>query len=310
MMRDVRSVKPFAVFVIALAALGVLVFVDLPDTLASPARQEGVCGCDPPYWNGIYCCRSGSVSMGDARCTSWCWIDYPGGPTTTPVNTLTSPERTSWAATVDARATLGIEATQTRLAGESGYVCFSCYNTGECPSGWGEACFYNEGLKGYLYPVSLTCQSAAECEPTEGPGEEECVPGWAWTPEVSLDPCEGWEWTWDLRVRAIVPPHLVQVDPFPRWLVGMGAPLPAPYESGEPGTVTLQDYPSLTNFLGACQPNADSEGCWSQKNNKPDPIRTDPETGEEAPLPGDIKDFRHARRCRSQRRPGDLLGLG
>ena len=117
-----------------------------------------------------------------------CWggTELPGRPTSTPVNTLSAPQRTSWAATVDARATLGIEATQTRLAGEGGYVCFSCYATGECSSGWGEACFYNEGLKGYLYPVSLTCQAASECEPTGGPTEPECVPGSAWTPEVTL----------------------------------------------------------------------------------------------------------------------------
>jgi hypothetical protein len=90
---------------------------------------------------------------------------------------------------------------------------------------------------------------------------------------------------------ADVPPHIVQVWPFPRWLVGMGAPMPAPFESGSPGTLTLQDYPALSNSPGICSPNWDSEGCWSKKNNKPDPVR-------EEPLPGDIKDFRIGLRWR------------
>ena len=217
-MNDQISVRRVVALVVVLIA-GVALAVISPATEASLSAQECPIGCGA--CGAIPCC--GKCNTGPpAFCEDTCKAGGPGGPTTTPVNTLTSPERTSWAATVDARATLGIEATQTRLAGESGYVCFSCYNTGECPSGWGEACFYNSGLTGYLYPVSLTCQAASECEPTGGPTEPECIPGTAWTPEVSLDPCEGWEWTWDLRVMANVPPHIVQVDPFPRWLVGAG----------------------------------------------------------------------------------------
>jgi len=301
-MCDSRSIKPAVAFVAVLAALSVLVFVDLPDTLASPPRQD-VCPCAPPYWMGIPCCTAGTISStGKAKCTAYCTGYVPGGPTTTPEIVVTLPPAT-WqarateiAATSDARGTMVIEATQTKAAGIEGVECFSCYETDRCPSGWGSICFYR--YQGHLYPSQILCQPAEECEPTGGPTEPECIPGRAFTEGFVSDPCEGWEWTWDLRVQAIVPPHIVQVRPFPRWLVGMGAPLPAPYESGEAGTLTLQDYPALTNFLGACQPNADSEGCWSQKHNKPDPIRTDPETGEEAPLPGDIKDFRVGLRWR------------
>jgi hypothetical protein len=203
--------------------------------------------------------------------------------------TLSSIWATSWVATSAAQETMVIEATQTIRAGIDGYECFSCYQTDECASGWAEACFVE--LLGLVFPYSLTCQPASECEPSSGPPEKECVPGTMTTASGSFDRCDDMEWAYDLWVNAFIPPHIVQVRPFPRWLVGMGAPLPAPYESGTPGNLTLMDYPALTNFEGACVPQWDSDGCWSKRINLPDPVRDEP-------LPGDRKDMRIGLRWR------------
>jgi hypothetical protein len=305
-MNDQTSMKRALAFA---AVVGLCVaLASIPPTVKASRSAQGACpvGCGSC---GFTPCCSDCDTGPPASCKDVCTYEGPGGPTTTPAPAATLPPltmearateesiwATSWAVTAEARETMVVEATQTTVAGIEGAECFSCYRTDECDSGWATVCFIE--VAGGLVPYRLECQAASECEPSGGPGEPECVPGTAWTPELGLDPCEGWEWTWDLRVMADVPPHIVQVRPFPRWIVGMGAPLPAPYESGSPGTLTLQDYPALSNFPGVCQPNSDSEGCWSQRNNKPDPIRTDPETGEEAPLPGDIKDFRVGLRWR------------
>jgi len=104
-----------------------------------------------------------------------------------------------------------------------------------------------------------------------------------------------------------VPPHIVQVDPFPRWLVAMGAPLPEPFESGEPGRLTLQDYPEYTP-PGLCAPNGPGfeEGCWS------DPAAFPEREADEEPQPGDVRGFRIGlrwRRVRNDRPHENDLGV-
>jgi hypothetical protein len=118
--------------------------------------------------------------------------------------------------------------------------------------------------------------------------------GSAGFPSLTYDRCNGIDWGFSLQVEAKVPPHRVQVDPFPHWIVGMGAPLPAPYQSGIPGRLTLQDYPRFTPEE-LCSPNGPggSDGCWSKSVDIPDPVRP-----EEERVPGDVKDYRLGLRWR------------
>jgi hypothetical protein len=207
--------------------------------------------------------------------------------------TLGSLWATSSFATAGAQETAILEATQTMQSSVEEIVCYSCYETAACASGWAEVCFVRPKgtLSGIMYPYSNDCQAASECEPSSSPPKKECVPGEMSTEVGSFDRCDDMKWAYDLWVRAFIPPHIVQVRPFPRWFVGMGASLPHPYESGEPGTLTLQDYPALTNAEGACAPRWDSDGCWSKKIDIPDPEREDP-------LPGDRRDMRIGLRWR------------
>jgi hypothetical protein len=111
------------------------------------------------------------------------------------------------------------------------------------------------------------------------------------------DPGRGYDWGYDLWVTARVPPHRVQVDPFPRWIVAMGAPLPEKYDSGTPGTLTLQDYPAFTP-PGLCAPNGPgfSEGCWSDTVDIPEP--PDNPGPDWEPDPGDMRNYRIGLRWR------------
>jgi hypothetical protein len=163
-----------------------------------------------------------------------------------------------------------------------------------------------------------SCNTVEECEPEPPePGDEGCIPGdvtagggSATFPAITYDRCEGFDWGYRIDVWARVPPHRVQVDPFPRWLVAMGAPLPEPFESGEPGRLTLQDYPAYSPFPGFCGPNGPggAGGCWSNDVSFPDPVRTGP-AGDEAPRPGDVKGYHIGLRWRRlDRTPGDTLG--
>ena len=305
-----RALKATVVFAIACLVCIGLGSIGPSKSEAAPCRQNPCPGC--PSAGGIPCCYESAGPP--ARCINYCSGSEPGiptvpgataGPPPPTLPPLTQQAKatsesiwaTSWVATVGAQETAIVEATQTMVGSVEEIECYSCYETTACASGWAEVCFVRPlgTMRGIMYPYSNDCQAASECEPSSGPKDPECVPGTASGAGTALDPCAGWEWTWDLRVMADVPPHIVQVWPFPRWLVGMGAPLPAPYESGSPGTLTLrQDYPALSNASsGTCEPleHADSEGCWSAKNNKPDPVRDDP-------LPGDIKDFRIGLRWR------------
>ena len=189
---------------------------------------------------------------------------------------------------------------------EPGIDCFNCYPWALCPGHYARVCFRNDGSNYYL--ISADCQSASQCSnqtPTPPPSatptpEPPCVPN---PPEVT---CEGTHWGYHIWVEARVPPHRVQVIPFPRWLVAMGAPLPAPYESGEPGRLILQDDPAFTP-PELCAPNGPgfSAGCWSD-------AAMWPERGpNEEPQRGDIRNYRLGLRWRRVRadRP-NALDLG
>jgi hypothetical protein len=296
-------------FVIILALAGTLVAVIAPlsprpgQTQARTLMQGGEpcaacpdsCDFDP---------EGGWKCSGEGEATAVPPVTRPPAATTVPPFTLPpltqeakatlgSIWATSWVATSAAQETAILEATQTMQSSVEEIVCYSCYETAACASGWAEVCFVRPRgmISGIMYPYSNECQAASECEPTSGPPAEECVPGTMTTAGGSFDRCDDMEWAYDLWVNAFIPPHIVQVRPFPRWFVGMGAPLPAPYESGTPGNLTLQDYPALTNFDGACAPQWDSDGCWSEKIDLPDPVRDEP-------LPGDRKDMRIGLRWR------------
>lgn len=149
-------------------------------------------------------------------------------------------------------------------------VCFDCVPSGDCWSGYAKECYYLD-----LFRIAFQCQSLAECDPSSiPPEEEECVPGnmtaGGGLGSTTFDKCEGYEWAYYLWVRALIPPHVVQVGPFPRWFVGMGAPLGGRFESGSPGTLVLNSVPVLSTSPDVCQPQYDGEGCWSEKACNPD----------------------------------------
>lgn len=187
-------------------------------------------------------------------------------------------------------------------------ACYDCAPWAYCPSGYGHICVVRDNRTSppLEWIHSWSCHPDGFCDsstptppPEETPTPVPCIPS---PPDMV---CEEEQWGYYIWVEARVPPHRVQVDPFPRWLVGMGAPLPPPYESGEPGRLTLMDYPAFTP-PGLCAPNGPgfSEGCWS------DPAAF-PERGpDEEPQPGDIRDYRLGLRWRRVRAdqpdPNDL----
>ena len=185
-----------------------------------------------------------------------------------------------------------------------GMRCYTCMPYPYCPSGYADNfCIVRDRDTGHQWVSTWSCMAdASACEWHDDGSDEEdwevpCEPQGGGG-GFSLNNCDYYdEYSWDyyIWVSARVPPHRVQVDPFPRWLVAMGAPLPEPFESGEPGTLTLQDYPAFTP-PGLCAPNGPgfSDGCWSDEVNLPDPVREEPE-------PGDIKDFKIGLRWRRVR---------
>ena len=114
-------------------------------------------------------------------------------------------------------------------------VIAECFPWGLCASGWARMEWTYDPP--FMYPVQWTCMAAELCEWDDPPDPPEppppCIPN---PPDVI---CDATQWGYYIWVEARVPPHRVQVIPFPRWLVAMGAPLPAPYESGEPGRLIL-----------------------------------------------------------------------
>jgi len=184
-----------------------------------------------------------------------------------------------------------------------------------CSSGYATGCTLVQENGNVWLVTDLTCQAASECEtPAQPPGESPPTPPCAppvhsGGPGFGLTDCDGDdgdEWAFSLWVSARVPPHRVQVDPFPRWLVAMGAPLPAPYESGEPGRLTLQDYPAYTP-PELCAPNGPGyeAGCWSE------PAAWPQREPDEEPEPGDVRNFRVGlrwRRVRADQPNGNDLG--
>jgi len=191
--------------------------------------------------------------------------------------------------------------------------CYTCAPWAWCATGWANVCLLHD-VDGDTWVLSQDCRTAGSCEVssplpgTGGPPEPPCIPEYN-QDGIDINRCDsdgdrGFDWGYYIWVSARVPPHRVQVDPFPRWLVAMGAPLPDPFESGEPGKLILMDYPAFTP-PELCAPNGPgfSAGCWSDSVNLPDPVREEPD-------PGDIKNYRLGlrwRRVRSdQPDPNDL----
>ena len=186
-------------------------------------------------------------------------------------------------------------------------MCVDCVPWAYCDSGYAEVCVIVDHSTDP--PTEWTdhwgCVAASHCEapPTPPPGPPPtpppCIPN---PPDVV---CDSTWWEYDLWVEARVPPHRVQIDPFPRWLVALGAPLPAPYESGEPGKMTLMDQPAYTP-LGLCAPNGPggAGGCWS------DPVAWPVRGDDEEPQPGDVRNYQIGLRWRrvraDQPNPNDL----
>jgi hypothetical protein len=159
------------------------------------------------------------------------------------------------------------------------------------------------------WPITYCCISAAACEGSDdeypgdsAPPEPPCIPGVS-PPEAGCEEMNT-EWGYSLSVSASVPPHRVQVDPFPRWVVSMGRPGGGRYDFGEPGTLTLQDFPAFTP-TNLCTPNGPggSEGCWSDAVTFPQRA-----PGEES-QPGDVRDYRLGLRWRRiDQVPGEDYG--
>jgi len=173
--------------------------------------------------------------------------------------------------------------------------CFDCYPWAFCPDHRAHVCFLGAGNTYYL--ISVDCMSSEQCNeeeppPREPPVELPCIPTW----DGETFSCESTRWGYLINVRAAVPPARVQVRPFPRWIVGMGCLTDTPFQSGQPGSLTLQDYPRYTP-PELCAPNGPgfSAGCWS--NTVDFPQR--PEGAE--PQAGDIRNYQIGLRWRRVR---------
>ena len=273
-------------------------------------------------------CQSCTVTDdGLAACTVWCGGDSGGGddqppptapppppasppapgPTSPPgPTTMPPPNPTPGGPTAPPPP-------PTPLPGES---CYSCANLPYCASGYADVCVSGEFL------ISFNCASAAACapptaiptEPPPPPPQPPCPPSYSGSgggvdiANCSADGQRGFAWDVALSVSARVPPHRVQIDPFPQWLVALGAPIYNPrWDEPEvdPGKMILMDYPDYTP-PELCAPNGpgDSGGCWSNTVDVP-PLPEDAE-----PKPGDVRNYKIGlrwRRARSDmRHPNDL----
>ena len=200
---------------------------------------------------------------------------------------------------------------------EPGMVCYTCVPWPHCPSGYADNfCVVTDEI-GNRWLATWSCiADASICEAPpqpDGPDQPEppCTPepgGDGISFNCPGDNGRGFDWGYYLWVSARVPPHRVKMWPFPRWLVAMGAPLPEPFESGEPGRLTLLDDPAFTP-PELCAPNGPGNegGCWSDAVSFP--AR---EEGEE-PQPGDIRNYRIGLRWRRARwdqpHPNDIDGV-
>jgi hypothetical protein len=184
-----------------------------------------------------------------------------------------------------------------------GMYCWDCVPWPYCPSGFSNNYCVVYRANGTFWVHSWSCAPTGECEdepppPGDDPGDDPpCIPEYN-ADGIDIrhcndDPGRGYEWGYEIYVSASVPAHRVQVDPFPRWLVAMGAPLPEKYDSGSEGRLTLQDYPAYTP-PGLCYPHGPgfSEGCWS------DTVALPEREPDEEPEEGDIRNYRIGLRWR------------
>ncbi|HHS97683.1 MAG TPA: hypothetical protein ENK08_07260 [Chloroflexi bacterium] len=194
--------------------------------------------------------------------------------------------------------------------------CLTCYPWAYCASGLATVCFHVDENEEEVWVTYQSClEDPSVCEKQSPPPPDRPEP--PCTPEPGGDGISfncpgdeerGFDWGYYLWVSARVPPHRVKMWPFPRWLVAMGAPLPQPFESGEPGRLTLLDDPAFTP-PELCAPHGPGNegGCWSDAVSFPTR-----EEGEE-PQPGDVRNYRIGlrwRRARNDRpHPNDIAGV-
>ena len=143
------------------------------------------------------------------------------------------------------------------------------------------------------------CQTFEECRPPAGdPGtppadnQPPCVPvvtADGITLECDSHGREGWDWGYYIHAWAVVPPHRVQIRPFPRWLVALE------------GTMSLTRSPDFS-VTGGPEGAGLAEGFWSAGVNLPLNLDlADPD-------PGDIRDYRIGVRWRMLRPFERLFG--
>jgi len=181
--------------------------------------------------------------------------------------------------------------------------CHLCVPWPSCPDGYAAVCQSGGEFSWITHNACLSAEACGAETNFGGPGgppQPPCVPQYGQDGiaihNCSSDAGNGLDWGYNLWVSARVPPHRVQVDPFPRWLVAMGAPLPAPYDSGRPGRLILMDYPGYTP-PGLCAPHGPgfSEGCWS------DTVSLPAQDSYQEPQPGFVRDYRIGLRWRRVR---------
>lgn len=259
-------------------------------TTAAPEHQCGnACG--------IPGCSSCSFAGGLATCTSWCsGVDEEGEPTPGGQPTPEQPPEVGGGAPTvapggEVESTPGPASTPGPIRNE----CADCVPWPYCPSGYSSPfCVVTDGWTSWVHHWSCASEGSCNSPPSIPPPatpEPPCIPGFD---DNGFDCLNDDQWGYQLYVWSRVPPQRVQVDPFPRWIVAMGADLPSPYQGGSPGTLTLQDYPVYPPYPGFCGPEGPgySEGCWSEAAMFPDRL-----PGED-PQPGDVRDYRIGLRWR------------
>ena len=298
--------------------------ISLVAAVVMPARPVGAsllhqCGnaC------GIPGCQICTFDSGSAGCTGWCADETPDSPADTPDDGGGGDDGGSTPGDSDGEDPAppppppggdgdgggsgdggdGGSGTDDGPSddGTAESHCWSCVATTWCPSGYlNPYCEVWQAGQAWAQTWSCAVPGACDRPPSSDDGtppDPPCIPNYN-ADGIDINGCvedgmHGFEWEYALHVSARVPPHLVQVDPFPRWLVAMGAPLPSPFTSSRPGRLTLQDYPGHTP-PGLCAPNGpgNADGCWSNS------VAIPPTHLYAEPSPGFVRNYRIGLRWR------------
>lgn len=270
------------------------------------AGAQGPCGSCPPGSSCQFVC-------GEGQCR---WQCAGGGaePPTPPTAGPTAPSTQEPLPSQTPPPQGTPSPTSTPQPPEPGLHCWDCVPWVHCPSGYARNLCVVFTPDGGQWLHSWSCMSAQECQSppvsnNPGPPDPPCTPAYGGSGvdlNCSSDGGRGFDWGYLIQVWARVPPHRVRVWPFPRWLVAMGAPLPPPYQSGPPGTLTLLDEPAFSPHPSHCGPEGPGGegGCWSAGIGFPSrPLGSEPQEG-------DVRNYQIGLRWRrvvsSQPHPSDL----